>query len=278
LIAYGKNTKGIGGAVVIGFFAFLVIAAPYLPIPSPWKHGTSFEDVFNPPSSEHLLGTDDLGRDLLSAVIFGTRTSLMIGFFAAVISFGIGTCVGLLAGYRGGILDPLLMRATDSFMSIPTLALMIILAALLGASTWNVIVVIAVVSWPSTARLVRSETLRLKELPFVERTRAIGAGDSHILTKHILPNVLPVVFSSGILQIALAIFVESVLSFLGLTDPTSLSWGMILHNAFISQAVSLGVWWYWLPPGFCIVAVVVGFYLVSSATDEILNPRLRERR
>ncbi|NLN59096.1 MAG: ABC transporter permease, partial [Deltaproteobacteria bacterium] len=189
----------------------------------------------------------------------------------------IGTVIGIVSGYSGKVIDNVLMRITDFFLVIPWLPLMMVLAAILGTSIWNIIVVIGVTSWAGTARVVRSQTLSVRENQFVERTVSIGAGSGHIMLHHILPNVFPLVFANTILIAAAAITSETTLSFLGLGDPAHASWGMMLHYAFETGATSTGAWWYFLPPGLCVVAVVLAFTLMGYAFDEILNPKLKER-
>jgi peptide/nickel transport system permease protein len=169
------------------------------------------------------------------------------------------------------------MRVTDWFLVLPWLALAIVLASLLGPSLVTIIVVIGVTSWPSTARIVRAQVLTLKERPYVERARALGASDWHLITRHILPNVFPVIFANTILIVAIAIITEATLSFLGLGDPLHVSWGTMLHFAFEEGAASTGAWWYLLPPGVAIVLVTLAFTMCGYALDEILNPRIRER-
>ncbi|MFN8630220.1 MAG: ABC transporter permease [Chloroflexota bacterium] len=181
------------------------------------------------------------------------------------------------AGYSRGFLGGLMMRITDFFLVIPTLPLIIVLAAVVGQSLGVIIVVIGLTSWASTARIVRSQVLTIRERVFVERIRALGATDWRIATVHILPNVLPLVFANTVLVIAGSILAEATLAFLGLGDPTHTSWGTMLHAAFANGATSRGAWWYLLPPGIGIVIVVLGFTLIGYTLDRILNPRLRNR-
>ncbi len=196
---------------------------------------------------------------------------------ASAISVLIGGTIGVISGYFGRYVDEGMMRFTDVFLVMPQLPFMMLIAALAGPNLFNIIVVIGVLSWPATARLVRSEIITLKERTFIERARAIGAGDIHIIRKHILPNVIPLMFANTVLIIAIAILTESTLAFLGLGDPLVISWGSMLHYAFTSLAMSNGAWWYFVPPGFCIALVVLGFTFLGYAMDEILNPKLRRR-
>jgi peptide/nickel transport system permease protein len=230
-----------------------------------------------PPSARFWLGTDELGRSVLDLVIQGSQISLFVGFLATGISMLIGAFVGIAAGYFGGWADVVLMRFTDWFLVIPFLPLAIVLAAILGGSLFIIALVIGITTWPGTARVVRAQVLTLKERPYVERARALGAGHRQIIGRHILPNVFPLIFANTILVVAVAILAETSLSFLGLGDPFSVSWGTILESAFAEGAISLGAWWYLIPPGLCIVLVVLAFTMCGYAFDEILDPRLRKR-
>lgn len=270
------NKMALTGALVLAIFILVAIFGPIFMPFSTMEFG-EVEQILNPPSREHLLGTDDMGRDVLANLISGARISLLIGGVATAISMGIGTLIGIVAGYFGKGIDNALMRFTDFFLVIPWLPLMMVLAAILGTSIWNIIFVIGITGWAGTARVVRSHTLSVKERQFVERTVSIGAGSGHIMARHILPNVFPLVFANTVLVAAVAIVSETTLSFLGLGDPTTASWGMMLHYAFESGATSAGAYWYYLPPGICVVLVVLSFTLLGYAFDEILNPKLRKR-
>lgn len=263
----------VGAAILVVFFGIALLTPVFLKFDA----NAFSTDYFAPPSEKHLLGTDDVGRDVFSELMYGSRVSLFIGVTASAISVLIGGAVGVFAGYYGRILEEGLMRFTDIFLVIPHLPFALLIVALAGPNLFNIIVVIGVLSWPSTARIVRSQVISIKERSFIERARAIGAGDGHIITKHILPNVVPLMFANTILIVALAILTESTLSFLGLGDPLAISWGSMLHYAFVSLAISNGAWWYFVPPGICIALVVLGFTFLGYAIDEILNPKLRKR-
>lgn len=271
-----KNKMALIGLITLSLFALVAIFGPIL-FPFSTTEFGEVESMLLPPSLEHPLGTDDMGRDILGNLISGARISLLIGAMATAISMGIGTLIGIVAGYYGKGVDNLLMRFTDFFLVIPWLPLMMVLAAILGTSLWNIIFVIGITGWAGTARVVRAQTLSVKERQYVERTVSIGAGNVHIMLHHILPNVFPLVFANTVLVAAVAIVSETTLSFLGLGDPTMASWGMMLHYAFESGATSAGAYWYYLPPGICVVLVVLAFTLLGYAFDEILNPKLRER-
>jgi peptide/nickel transport system permease protein len=234
--------------------------------------------VLGSPSSSYWLGTDENGRSVLTLLIWGARISLFVGLAATVISMVIGTLVGLVSGFFGGWVGRITFRVTEWFLVIPFLPLAIVLAAVLGRSLVNIVIVIGVTSWPGTALLIRSQTLSIKERPYIERAEAIGAGRWHQLGRHVLPNVMPMVFANTTLTVAIAILSETTLSFLGLGDPTRTSWGTMLDSAFEVGAITTGCWWYVIPPGVCVVLVVMAFTLVGQALEEVLNPRLRARR
>ncbi|HUG47316.1 MAG TPA: dipeptide/oligopeptide/nickel ABC transporter permease/ATP-binding protein [Candidatus Limnocylindria bacterium] len=271
-----RNRLGAAGLVLLGVALVMAVAAPLLAPYDPYAPARpTIDDIYQAPSAAHPLGTDDGGEDVLSALIYGARVSLLVGFAAALISLVIGASVGLLAGYFGGRLGGALMRITDFFLVIPDLALMIVLVAILGASLTNIILVIGLLGWTTTARLVRAQTLSVRERKFVFRAKALGAGDLHIIRRHVLPLVLPLMLANTVLVISLAILGESTLAFIGLGDPTLISWGQMLQFAFNRGAVSAGAWWALIPPGLAIVWVVLGVTLVGVALEEILNPRLR---
>ena len=271
------NKMGTAGIVILTALVLLAVAAPLIAPYDPHAMG-GVNDILMPPDSSHWLGTDEIGRDLLSLVLYGTRISLLVGFCCAILSIVIGTLVGLVSGYFGGRVDDALMRMTDLFVVIPRLPLVLITVAVLGPSLVNTIVVIGVLIWASTARIIRVQTLSMKQRLFVERARSLGASHFHIIRRHILPNVMPLVFANTVLVIATAIYLESTVSFLGLGDPTHISWGMILHYAFVSVALSFGAYWYVVPPGLMIVLAVLSFTMCGYALDEVLNPRLRQRK
>ena len=271
------NKKGLTGLIVLAVLVMLAVLAPVIAPYDP-QAMTEFEDILLAPGPAHWLGTDETGRDLLTLILYGARISLLMGFCCAFISIIIGTLVGLTAGYFGGRIDDLLMRLTDLFVVIPRLPLVLITVAVLGPSLLNTIVVIGVLIWAGTARIIRVQTLSLKKRLFVERARSLGAGHLHIVRRHILPNVMPLVFANTVLVIATSIYLESTVSFLGLGDPTHFSWGMILHYAFVSVAMTYGAYWYVIPPGIMIVLAVLAFSMCGYALDEVLNPKLRRRK
>jgi oligopeptide/dipeptide ABC transporter ATP-binding protein len=271
-----RHRMGVIGAAMLGLALFVAVFAPLIAPYDPTQVGhVSIEDIYQAPSGAHILGTDDGGHDVLSALLYGARVSLLVGFAAAAIALAIGGLVGIVAGYRAGWVGSLLMRITDFFLVIPDLALQIVLVAVIGPSLGTIILVIGILGWTTTARLVRSQTLSVRERKYVMRARAIGAGDAHILRRHILPAVLPLMLANMVLVVSLAILSESTLAFLGLGDPTIVSWGKMLNFAFDRGAVSAGAWWALLPPGFAIVWVVLATTLLGTALEDALNPRLK---
>jgi peptide/nickel transport system permease protein len=275
---YRRNKMGMVGLAMLLFFVLVAVFAPLITNPNGLNPTcTCTGRPFQPPSLHFPFGTDDLGRSVLTLTIFGARVSLLVGFLATLLSIVIGSVVGIVAGYFGRWTDAALMRITDWFLVIPFLPLAIVLASLLGRSLLIIVFVIGITSWPSTARIVRAQVLSVKTRPYVERARALGAGNWHLATRHILPNVGPIIFANTVLLVAIAILSEATLSFLGLGDPLNTSWGTILESAFSSGAAGSGDWWWLVPPGIAIVLVVLAFTMCGYALDEILNPRLRRR-
>ncbi|MCR4709603.1 MAG: ABC transporter permease [Clostridiales bacterium] len=271
------NKMARTGIIIVGFFILVAIFGPAI---MPFKTtdiALTRDLVFNKPSAEHWLGTDNNGRDVLAYLVNGARASLMVGIIATMISMCVGTTIGITAGYTGGWVDNLLMRVTDFFMVLPWLPFCMVLAAILGTSVWNIILVIGITGWTGTARVIRAQTLSVKEQQYVERTLSLGAGKIHIMLKHILPNVFPLVFSESILIISSSILTETALAFLGLGDPTNPSWGTMLNDAYSTGAMTNGAWWYFITPGICVILVALGFTLMGYAFDEILNPKLQKK-
>lgn len=271
--------KNRGGLVGLGMLIFIVLVAVFAPFIAPYDQsftsvGTQVSDIYNPPSATHWFGTDDAGQDVFSNFVFGSRVSLTVGFFAAFISIFIGGLSGLVAGFFGGRWETFLMRFTDIMLVIPDLPLMVVIVALTKPSLLNIIFVIGLLGWTTTARVVRSQTLAVKSRKFVLRARAIGAGKGHIVSHHILPLVMPILVVQAVLVISLAILNESALSFIGLGDPTTLSWGQMLNYAFSRGAMSTGAWWALVVPGFGIVWVVLSLTLLGQGLEQVLNPRL----
>jgi len=283
---FKDSRKGMIGLLLILSFVVVAIGAPYFAPENPYS--VIVDNPPNaPPSLQHYLGTDGIGRDVFSMLVYGARVSLLVGIVAAIIAMLVGTSIGLIAGYFGKFAEEGLMRATDFFLVLPELVLMIILVSILvemkalsqfglWGPTLVVIIVIGLVSWPPTARVVRAQVLSVKKRMFVERAKAIGCSTRRIITRHVFPNVFPLIFAEALLNISNAIWAESYLAFLGLTAGGSMSWGMMIEDAWESLAVTKGIWWYVIPPGVCIVLLVLAFSLVGYALEEILNPKLRK--
>jgi peptide/nickel transport system permease protein len=271
------HRSGLFGLALLLFFVALAVFAPLIVDKDGLDLTKATGEVLAPPSKEYWLGTDDGGRPILTQLIFGARVSLFVGLFATLISMVIGTVVGLLSGFLEGWGARALFRLTEWFLVLPFLPLALILATILGRGLLNIALVIGVTSWPATALLIRSQALSIRERPYLERARVLGAGRWHQITRHALPNVMPMVFANTTLTVAAAILTETTLSFLGLGDPTRVSWGSMLDNAFSVGAITTGAWWYIVPPGVCVVLVVLAFTLVGQALEDVFNPRLRER-
>jgi peptide/nickel transport system permease protein len=262
----------------LGMLLFVIIVAIFAPWLAPYDPEVRIDitpdDILAPPGPGHILGQDDAGKDVLSQLIYGARISLLVGFTASFMSMFIGTSIGLIAGYYGGRVDNLLMRLTDFLMVIPDLVLTLVIISVWGRGLWKTVLVISLLYWTWMARLVRSQVLSIKERQFITRARAIGAGPRRIILRHIFPQVLPLIVAQAVLDISASIILESSLSFLGLGDPTLVSWGMMLNFAF-ARAISRMAWWFLLPPGIAIVWVSLSLILIGTALEEIVNPRLK---
>ncbi|TQK51494.1 peptide/nickel transport system permease protein [Streptomyces sp. SLBN-118] len=272
--AYRTHRAGLFGLGGLAVIALIALAAPMLV-------GSDVQSVTNapgtalePPSAQFPLGTDQFGRSLLGLLVWGARISLTVGLLAASLSVAIGSLVGITAGHYGGWFSTVLMRITDWFLVMPTLVLAIVLATVMSRSVWTVILAIGVTSWPTTARLVRAQTIAVESRPYLERARALGGGHSHVMTRHVLPNVMPLVLTQTTLGISTAILTEATLAFLGLGDPAVVSWGGMLQDAREAGAVSSGHWWYLAPPGIAIALVALAFTLCGRAIEAVLNPKL----
>jgi peptide/nickel transport system permease protein len=274
---FRTHRSGMIGLGILAVFVLVALAAPLLADPSGLDVTRADGPILEGPSLDYPMGTDENGRSVLTLLIWGARISLFVGLFATLISMLIGTLVGLVSGYFGGWVGRITFRLTEWVLVIPFLPLAIVLATVLGRSLFNIVLVIGVTSWPGTALLIRSQTLSIRERAYVERAQAIGAGRGHQIGKHVLPNVMPMVFANTTLTVAIAILSETTLSFLGLGDPTRTSWGTMLDSAFEVGAITTGCWWYIVPPGVCVVLVVLAFTLIGQALEEVLNPRLRVR-
>jgi peptide/nickel transport system permease protein len=260
------------GAVVLLFFLVIAIIGPWI---EPYSTTTQVGPVYQAPSSKHLLGLDDGGIDMLSIVIQGARVSMIVGFAGAAVAMIIGGGVGLLSGYFGGKTDITLMRITDYFLVIPDVPLMIVAAAVFGRSLVNVVLIIGVIYWTSTARLIRAQVKSVRERVYVKRARALGGGHGRLLWKHITPQVAPLLVANTVLTIAIAVFAETYIAFLGLEDPSTISWGKLIQNSLTGGAIFHKAWWAIIPPGLCVTIVILAATMMGQAMEDALNPRLR---
>jgi len=268
-----SNKIGVAGLVILSAFIFVGIFGELI---APYDPNARVGLPFQPPSANHLLGTNDVGHDILSEILVGTRISLVVGILAATVSLILGSLVGLTAGYFGGRVEEILMRIVDVFLTIPMVPLLIVVAAFVGPGFRNMIIVIGALSWASSARTIRSKVLMLKNKGYIEAVRGLGGKPFYTIFRHILPATSSLIIAELILMSSRAVLLESTLSFLGLGDPTQKSWGMILYYAQARSAFLLGSWVWWiLPPGLLITLLVVSFAFIGNALEQIANPRLR---
>ncbi len=269
------NRLSLAGLIIILFFLVLAVFAPVLV--GPYQSQLKLYDNNLPPSTEHLLGTDDTGQDILNVLVYGTQVSFLVGFVASLVAMFVGTSLGLIAGYYGRVTDQILSRITDFFLVVPWLPFVLVIVSILGSGLLTIVLAIALVSWPTTTRVIRSQVLSLKERQFIERARAVGAGKGYILARHILPNVMPLVWAEAVLTVSSAIFTEAFLSFFGLGPQGIETWGQMVNLAYNGGAMLTGKWWWFFPPGLCITTLVLGFAMLGYGLEEILNPALRRR-
>ena len=266
---FARSRAGLLGVGILAVVMTVAAAAPLLFPGSPFRR---VDRPFSPPFGRHLLGTDVLGRDVAAGIAHGARTSLTIGVLATSAAVLLGTVMGGLAGYYGGRVDDVLMRTTEFFQTIPTFLFAILLVAVLAPSVWSIVVAIAVVNWPTVARLVRGEFLAMRGREFVQACVCLGITDGRVIFRHILPNCLSPIIVTGSLIVATAILIESALSFLGLGDPNVMSWGFMIGagRTFLRSA-----WWLCTIPGVAILLTVLAINLVGEGLNDALNPRLR---
>ena len=261
----------IGSAILV-VVILTAILAPWI---APYDIHTQVGQPFGPPSWSHPFGLDDGGIDMLSLLMWGMRISLVVGFAATFVSMVIGGSIGLVSGYFGGKTDTILMRITDYFLVIPDVPLMIVVAAIWGPSLFHIIIVIGILLWTGTARVIRAQVLSVRERAYVKRTRALGAGHFRIVMRHVLPQVAPLLIANTVLTIAVAVFDETALAFLGLSDPSRISLGKLIENAFERAAISAGAWWAIVWPGVLVAIIILACSLLGGAVEDALNPRLR---
>jgi len=283
---YRGNWQGMVGLGILVVFLAMALLAPFLidhalldPNAQIKDSAGNFYMAYHPPTASYYnwFGTDQVGQSVLAEFIWSSRISLLVGLLAAFMSTVLGAGIGIAAGFYGGWQGEVWMRLTDVFLVIPWLPLAMVLVAAWGQNFFMIIIIIGITSWPGTARVVRSDVLRVRELQFIERARAIGSSNWHIMRRHALPNVMPLIFANLVLVVAIAILSETTLSFLGLGDPLNFSWGTMLRYAWVNGAAGLPAWWYIMPPGIAIVLVVLAFTFIGMAYDEVLDPKLRKR-
>jgi peptide/nickel transport system permease protein len=260
------------GTAVLAVIVLVAVLAPWI---APYGLHEQVGPPFEPPSRAHPLGLDDGGIDMVTLLMWGARISLIVGFAATFVSMVIGGTIGLTAGYFGGKVEGVLMRITDYFLVIPDVPLMIVVAAIWGPSLFHIVIVIGILLWTSTARVIRAQVKSVRERVYVKRARALGAGHWRVVWRHVLPQVAPLLIANTVLTIAVAIFDETALAFLGLGDPSRISLGKVIENAFQRAAISSGAWWAIVPPGVLVALLILACSLIGQALEESLNPRLR---
>ena len=279
MLAPLRDPFAVAGLLIYLTFVFVAVFADALATHDPLEilfkaDGQLARDIA--PGSDHWLGTTNGARDIFSQLIIGTRGALIVGLMAAVVVALIGTVAGLVSGYFGGWIDALLMRLADVALGIPFLPFVILMAGFRGPQTSNVIIGIALLLWPNTARVIRAQVLSVRERAFVEAARVTGASSWRILFVHVAPNILPLSFLYGSIAVGWAILTEASIAFLGFGPSDKVSWGYMLQDAYASQALSRGDYNWFVPPGVCIVLVVVAGFFISRGYEEILFPKLKD--
>jgi len=277
---FRESFLGKIGLILLIMFAMMALCSFVPPWLDPMYHPMTGVDPeissSTGPSVRHWLGTDFMGRDLLSQLLAGARVAFMVGVSAAFMSIVLGTAIGMIAGYVGRAVDTLLMRLADMIMVMPTLLVVLILAALFGQlNIWTIVLIIALFRWPGVSRVIRAQTLSLKQRPFIDAARVSGASHLRIIFRHIMPNVLPLSFLYMTFRVTSAIITEAALAFLGFGDPGTVSWGMMLQWVWKTGHMFTAPYWL-LPPGMCISLITLSFYMLGRAMDEVLDPRLRK--
>jgi peptide/nickel transport system permease protein len=267
-----RQPSAAAGAVILLLVLLAAVLAPWI---APYDLHKQVGPVFGHPSWSHPLGLDDGGIDMVTLLMWGARISLVVGFAATLVSMLIGGTIGVLAGYFGGKTDTILMRITDYFLVIPDVPLMIVVAAIWGPSLFHIVIVIGILLWTGTARVIRAQVKSVRERVYVKRARSLGASHLRIVARHVLPQVAPLLIANTVLTIAVAIFDETALSFLGLGDPSRISLGKVIENAFQRAAISTGAWWAIVPPGALVALIILVCSLIGGALEDALNPRLR---
>ena len=275
-----QNPLGKTGVIILCVFMIMAVASFFVPLIDPMYDPMTGIDpdikLSTGPSFTHWLGTDNVGRDILAQLLEGAKVAFIVGLSSAFFSIVIGTLIGMIAGYAGGLVDAFLMRMADIIMVLPSLVILLILASLFGQfNIWIIVFIIAIMRWPAVSRVIRSQTLSLKNRPFIEASRVAGASHIRIVLRHIMHNVLPLAFLYMTFRVTSAILVEAALSFLGFGDPSQVSWGMMLQWVWKSGHMFQAPYWL-IPPGLCISLLTLAFYMLGRAMDEVLDPRLRK--
>jgi peptide/nickel transport system permease protein len=274
-----RDKFAMTGVIIYAVIAVVAVFAPLLAPHDP--HAVMEKDGIwltnQEPSGEFLLGTTNIGRDIFSQLIYGARPALLVGFTAAFLVVFVGTLVGLIAGYFGGGVDTILMRITDVAFGIPFLPFVIVLVSFRRPSIWNIVLAMAILLWCDTARVIRSQVLTLRQRSYVQAAKVAGASSWRTMFVYIAPNILSLSLLYGTLAVGWAILTEAAVSFLGLGDPRVVSWGFMLQDAYVSQALARGAYYWFVPPGICIMLTVMAGFFIGRGTEELLFPRLRER-
>lgn len=272
----------VAAMAILAFFGVVAIFAPFIAPYGPKERlmvNALFAKWIKPSflggEGGYILGTTAQGYDIFSQLVYGARPAIMVGLVAAVMTVGLGTLVGLVSGYYGGYVDDVLMRLVDFVYGLPLLPTVIVLVTVLGPGLENIILAFVLLQWRTSARVIRALVLSLRERSFVKAAKISGASNWRIISRHIAPNVLPMAFLYGAFAIAWAILTEAGVSFLGLGDPNSVSWGMMLQSARVYSAMTEGTWWWFVPPGVCIALVVISGFLIGRGYEEIVNPELQ---
>jgi peptide/nickel transport system permease protein len=278
---FRENLLGKIGLMLLSIFALMAICSFIPPHIDPMYNPMTGVDpqIYDStgPSLKHWLGTDFMGRDIFSQLLAGARIAFMVGASAAFMSIVLGTVIGMISGYLGGFTDTLLMRVADIFMVLPVLLVILILASLFGQlNIWIIVLIISLFKWPGVSRVIRAQTLSLKERPFIDAAKVVGASHLRIIFRHIMPNVLPLSFLYMTFMVTYAIIVEAALAFLGFGDPGTVSWGMMLQWVWKTGHMFRAPYWL-LPPGICISLITLSFYMIGRAMDDVLDPRLRKK-
>jgi peptide/nickel transport system permease protein len=267
------------GFIIYGVMLLIAIFAPLIAPHDPTQvmEIDGIWQTNKEPGGDYLLGTTNVGRDIFSQLIYGTRPALYVGFSAALCTVVIGTLVGLIAGYYGGWVDLVMMRITDVAFGIPFTPFVIVLVAFLSPSIWNIVLAMALLFWRDTARVVRAQVLTVRQRSFVQAAKLAGASDKRAIFLYVAPNILALSFLYGTLAVGWAILTEASVSFLGFGDPNITSWGYMLQDAYVSQALARGAYYWFVPPGICTMLAVMAGFFISRGYEELLFPRLRRR-